>query len=289
MTADRSSADGDSAALSQHLLEIASAAALDAGAYFAPFAGRIEIAAEKKGFFDPVTECDRESERRIVERIFREHPDSTIVGEEDGQQGSGAVHWYVDPIDGTNNFVAGIPFFCVSIAAALGDQLLAGVIYDPSKNEVFAASLAGATLNGEPIRSSGSTLDSGSTLLTEFPRAGRPIGPNDLDQYARLIRPFRAVRRMGSTALHLAYVAAGRADATFGMGTNPWDVAAGTMLVQQAGGRYLVPPGNPAWSAKPWLSPHYLALTGSLDLEQSAVGAVVWSEMFTSIEEGVVR
>ena len=73
-----------------------------------------------------------ESERRIVERIFREHPDSTIVGEEGGQQGSGAVHWYVDPIDGTNNFVAGMPFFCVSIAAALDGRLLAGVIYDPS-------------------------------------------------------------------------------------------------------------------------------------------------------------
>lgn len=288
MTAVHPSGDTHTDELSRHLLEIAIGAARDAGAYFAPYAGRIEFA-EKKGFYDPVTECDKESERRIVERIFREHPDSTIIGEEDGQQGSGAVHWYVDPIDGTNNFVAGLPFFCVSIAAALGDRLLAGVIYDPSANEVFAASTAGATLNGDPMTCSGSPLDSRSTLLTEFPRSGRPLNPNDLEYFARLIRPFRAVRRLGSTALHLAYVAAGRADATFGMGTNPWDVAAGTMLVQQAGGRYLVPPSNSEWSARPWLSPHYLAVTAELDLTQSIIGEVVWNEMFGSATEGVVR
>lgn len=281
--------DQDTDALSKHLLEIAIAAAREAGAYFAPFAGRIAVAAEKKGFFDPVTECDRESERRIVERIFREHPDSTIVGEEDGQQGSGAVHWYVDPIDGTNNFVAGVPFFCVSIAAALGNQLLAGVIYDPSRGELFAASTAGATVNGEPMRCSGDPSDNYSTLLTEFPRSGRPTSPEDLERFGRLIRPFRAVRRLGSTALHLAYVAAGRADGTFGMGTNPWDVAAGAMLVQQAGGRYIVPSANPEWGARPWLAPHYLAVTPELELAQSALGAIVLDDLFTGVADGVAR
>ncbi|MGE3910382.1 MAG: inositol monophosphatase [Chloroflexota bacterium] len=284
MTADR-----DADAFSRHLVEIAIGAARDAGAYFAPYAGRIEVAAEKKGFFDPVTECDRESERRIVERIFREHPDSTIIGEEDGQQGSGEVHWYVDPIDGTNNFVAGVPFFCVSIAAAVGDRLLAGVIYDPSREEVFAASTAGATLNGQPIRCSGSTSDTGSTLLTEFPRSGRPLGPNDLDQFGRLIRTFRAVRRLGSTALHLAYVACGRADATFGTATNPWDVAAGVLLVQQAGGRYLVGSDDPLLTARPWLAPNYLAATPELDLDQSSVGSIVLNEIFPATLDGVVR
>ena len=279
MTVDR-----DADALSSHLLEIAIGAAHAAGAYFTPFAGRIEIAAEKKGFFDPVTECDRESERRIVERIMREHPDSTIVGEEGGQQGSGAVHWYVDPIDGTNNFVAGIPFFCVSIAAAVGDRLLAGVVYDPSKEETFAASTAGATLNGEPIRCTGSTLDSGATLLTEFPRSGRPLDPEDLPRFGRVIREFRAVRRMGSTALHLAYVAAGRADATFGLGTNPWDIAAGVLLIQQAGGRFLVPSGNVVARQQPWLSPDYFGVTPELDLERSILGTVVWRELFGARE-----
>ena len=274
MTSDR-----EADALSSHLLQIAIGAARDAGAYFAPFAGKIEFA-EKKGFFDPVTECDKESERRIVERIFREHPDSTIVGEEGGQQGSGTVHWYVDPIDGTNNFVAGIPFFCVSIAAAVGDRLLAGVVYDPSRDEVFAATTAGATVNGEPIRCSGSEVDTGATLLTEQPRSGRPVAPDELAYFARLLPHFRAIRRLGSTALHLAYVAAGRADATFGIGTNPWDIAAGVLLVQQAGGRLLVPPANETAVARPWLTPDYFAVTPELDLERSILGTVVWRELF---------
>lgn len=275
MTTDR-----EADAFSSHLLEIAIGAAHAAGAYFTPYAGRIEIAAEKKGFFDPVTECDRQSERLIVERIFRDHPDSTIIGEEDGQQGAGAVRWYVDPIDGTNNFVAGVPFFCVSIAAALDDRLLAGVVYDPSRQETFAASTAGATLNGEPIRCTGSALDSGATLLTEFPRSGRPIDPKDLTRFGTLLPSFRAVRRLGSTALHLAYVAAGRADATFGLGTNPWDIAAGVLLIQQAGGRFLVPPDNIAAGAQPWLSPDYFGLTPELDLERSVLGTVVWRDLF---------
>jgi myo-inositol-1(or 4)-monophosphatase len=274
MTSDR-----DADALSSRLLEIAVGAARDAGAYFAPFAGKIAYA-EKKGFFDPVTECDRESERRIVERIFREYPDSTIVGEEDGQQGTGAVHWYVDPIDGTNNFVAGIPFFCVSIAAALDDRMLAGVVYNPVSGEVFAASTAGATLNGEPMRSSGAASDSGCTLLTEHPRSGRPVPPEELERFGRLLREFRAVRRMGSTALHLAYVAAGRADATFGLGTNPWDIAAGAFLIEQAGGRFLVPPANELANRRPWLTPDYFGLTADLDLDASILGEVVWNDLF---------
>lgn len=271
--------DREADALSSHLLEIAVGAAHTAGAYFTPFAGRIEYD-EKKGFYDPVTECDRHSERLIVERIFREYPDSTIVGEEAGQQGSGAVRWYVDPIDGTNNFVAGIPFFCVSIAAALDGRLLAGVIYNPSHQETFAASTQGATLNGEPIRCAGHHLDSGSTLLTEYPRSGRPIDPAELERLGTLLPHFRAVRRLGSTALHLAYVAAGRADATFGLGTNPWDIAAGVLLVQQAGGRFLVPPADADARAQPWLSPDYFALTPELDLERSSLGAVVWRDLF---------
>jgi myo-inositol-1(or 4)-monophosphatase len=282
-------ADQEADALSSHLLEIAIGAAHAAGAYFTPFAGRIEVAAEKKGFFDPVTECDRESERRIVERIFRDHPDSTIVGEEGGQQGSGAVHWYVDPIDGTNNFVAGIPFFCVSIAAAVNGRLLAGVVYDPSKQETFAASTAGATLNGEPIRCTGSALDSGATLLTEYPRSGRRATPEDMTRFGEVLGSLRAVRRLGSTALHLAYVAAGRADATFGMGTNPWDIAAGVLLVQQAGGRFLVPPDNAAAAEQPWLTPDYFALTPELDLERSVLGTVVWRDLFGAREAAPAR
>jgi myo-inositol-1(or 4)-monophosphatase len=163
------------------------------------------------------------------------------------------------------------------------------VIYDPSRDELFAASTAGATVNGEPIRCSGDRSDNYSTLLTEFPRSGRHITAEDLERFGRLIRPFRAVRRLGSTALHLAYVAAGRADATFGMGTNAWDVAAGVMLVEQAGGRYLIPPGCTQWSARPWLSPHYLAVTPELELAASSLGAVVLDDLFAGPVDGVAR
>jgi myo-inositol-1(or 4)-monophosphatase len=97
------------------------------------------------------------------------------------------------------------------------------------------------------------------------------------------------VRHMGSTALHLAYVAAGRADATFGLGTNSWDIAAGVLLVQQAGGRFLVPPANTAAIARPWLSPDYFALTPDLDLEQSILGQVVWRDLFAATKPAPVR
>jgi myo-inositol-1(or 4)-monophosphatase len=153
-------------------------------------------------------------------------------------------------------------------------------VYDPSRDEVFAASTAGATVNGEPIRCSGGALDSGATLVVEHPRSGRPVDPEELAWFARLLPHFRAVRRLGSTALHLAYVAAGRADATFGLGTNPWDIAAGVLLVQQAGGRFLVPPGNALAVGRPWLTPDYFALTPELDLDRSILGEVVWRELF---------
>ena len=274
MTSDR-----DADALSAHLVDIATRAATEAGSYVVEHAGRV-AAADKAGFYDPVTECDRESERLIVERIFREHPDSTIVGEEGGRQGSGAVHWYVDPIDGTVNFVAGVPFFCVSIGAALGDRMLAGVIYDPVRREVMAASTAGATLDGEPMRSRGGAADTGATLLTDFPKSGGRAAPEDYEQLAELVASFRAVRRLGSSALHLAYGACGRADATFGLGTNAWDVAAGMFLVQQAGGRYFVPGGDSFAVDRPWLARNYLAACPELDLERSSLRRTVWNALF---------
>ena len=139
------------------------------------------------------------------------------------------------------------------------------------------------------VTCTGSTLDSGATLLTEFPRSGRPLDPEDLPRFGRVIREFRAVRRMGSTALHLAYVAAGRADATFGLGTNAWDIAAGVLLIQQAGGRFLVPPGNAAAREQPWLSPDYFGVTPELDLEKSILGTVVWQELFGAREPAPAR
>lgn len=269
-------AEHEADALSAHLLETATTAAREAGALVAPWAGRVAVAAEKRGFFDPVTECDRAAEQLIAERIFQAHPDSTLIGEEGGARGDGAVHWYVDPIDGTNNFVAGIPFFCVSIAAALGDRMLAGVVYDPVRDELMAASTTGAFLNGAPIRCGGSATDAGATLLTSYPESGGRASDADLARFGELIRGFRAVRRLGSTALHLAYVACGRADASFERDTNAWDVGAGLFLVQQAGGRYLVPAGEGLTARRPWLSRLYVAACPELDLRHSVLQAVLW-------------
>jgi myo-inositol-1(or 4)-monophosphatase len=274
--------DREADALSARLTDLAVRAAREAGAFIVQHAGRVEVAAEKRGFFDPVTECDRQSERMISEMIFAEHPDSTIVGEEGGKQGDGAVHWYVDPIDGTNNFVAGLPYYCVSIAAAVDDYMLAGVVYDPTRDECFAASRAGAMLNGQPIRSRGSADDTGATLLTGFPKAGALATPDDHARFATLVASFRAVRRMGSTALHLAYVACGRADATFEIRTNAWDLAAGMFLVQQAGGQYHASREPGVSAERPWLSPSFIASCPEFDLGRSSLRPTVWDGLIAT-------
>ena len=265
-------------ALSSHLVEVATRAALEAGADVVEYAGRV-AADDKAGFFDPVTECDRRSERMISERIFREHPDSTLIGEEGGRHGDGSVHWFVDPIDGTANFVAGIPFFCISIAAALEDRMLAGVVYDPVRRELMAASTAGATLNGAPMRSRGGATDAAATLLTDFPKTGGRAAPGDFERLGVLVRHFRAVRRLGSTALHLAYVACGRAEVTFSIHTNSWDLAAGMFLVQQAGGRYLPAPERAAPPGRPWLAPSFVATCPEFDLAGSSLRATILDDL----------
>jgi len=268
--------DREADALSAKLVEIAIDAAREAGAYIVQHAGRVMDVGEKRGFFDPVTECDRQSERLISSQIFQRHPDSTIIGEEGGRQGSGAVHWYVDPIDGTNNFIAGLPYYSVSIAAALDDRMLAGVVYDPEHDEMMAASTAGATLNGQPMRCTGAATDTGATLLTGFPKSGGLATPDDFERFALLLKSFRAVRRLGSTALHLAYVACGRSDATFEINTNSWDLAAGMFLVQQAGGQYLVPQDGSLAATRPWLSGSFIAACPELDLAQSSLRPAIW-------------
>jgi myo-inositol-1(or 4)-monophosphatase len=269
--------------LSRHLLQIAERAAREAGQYVVGRAGNGIAIDEKAGFFDPVTECDRQSERLIAERIFREHPDSTLLGEEGGRQGTGSVHWYVDPIDGTNNFVSGIPFFCVSIAAALGDTMLAGAIYDPNRDEMMAASLDGAFLNGRPIRSKGKVVESQSTVMTSFPRSGGRATADDWTYLSKLSDRFRSVRRMGSAALELAYVACGRAEVTFQVAVNAWDVAAGMLLVRQAGGRYFVPRRS---AERPWLSPQFIAACPEFDLERSVIREIVDADMLIGTGAG---
>ncbi|MFD1943268.1 inositol monophosphatase family protein [Paradevosia shaoguanensis] len=189
---------------------------------------------------DIVTEHDRASEARIIAAITGAVPDSTIIGEEGGEVGTGRVRWYVDPIDGTSNFARGIANWCVSIGAAIGEELVAGVIYDPVAGNMFAADLATVTLNGTPIRVNAEAEQHRAVLLTGFPNTKhtRLFGRQALDAYDELLDAFLAIRTLGSGALNLAHVAAGWSDAAMGFRTNSWDVGAGAFILERAGGRY---------------------------------------------------
>ena len=256
---------------SDELLDIASAAAVAAGAHAASrFRARVPAFA-KTSFHDLVTDVDREAEEIVVEEILRRCPDSTIVAEEGGTRGEGSVHWYVDPIDGTNNFARGIPFFCVSIAAAVDGRLAAAAIHDPVRGELMTASDRGAFVNGDVARATGAASDAGALLLTDFPS---PKGPTKADDYhllATLVSSFGTVRRLGSGALALAYVACGRADAALLTHANSWDIAAGSLLIERAGGQQTAPgrhDGTPVW-----MGPLYIAACRELDLSRSRLRA----------------
>ncbi|WP_055501065.1 inositol monophosphatase family protein [Nonomuraea pusilla] len=246
-----------------HLLETAAEAARAVGPLLRDaFRSRPQVRA-KSDFHDPVTEHDRAAEETIRAVIASRAP-GAIVGEEGGTTGSGDLTWYVDPIDGTANFAAGLPFFCVSIAAAAGGEVLAGVVYDPVRGDEFTATTGGAWCNGVPIRSAGAGRDREAMLLTSYP------GPHDLALegeealrgFGRLVESFASVRRTGSAALQLAHVAAGWSDVTYGTSVSPWDVAAGALLVRQAGGVYLGDPLAPGG---------YLAHVGGFDLAGSCL------------------
>jgi len=222
-------------------LETAEAAA----ALVSARAGAGEV--REKGRADLVTAVDEASERLIGERLRAAFPDDVVVGEEFSSTAAGAGRrWIVDPIDGTTNFVHGHPFVAVSIALADDDGVAVGVLHAPFLGEVYhAVRGGGAFLNGAPLRVSEVDDFGRSLLATGFPFKS---GKGKLDAYMRLVadavRSTHDVRRAGSAALDLAFVAAGRVDAFFEIGLGPWDVAAGMLLVTEAGGRVTGWPGD---------------------------------------------
>lgn len=267
---------------SRELARIAELAARTAGGPLrTAFRSRPEVDV-KRDFHDPVTEHDRAAEETIREVLAEHTPGSVVVGEEGGTRGGGTgsdghanVRWFVDPIDGTANFAVGLPFFCVSIAAVADGELVAGVVYDPVRDDMFTASLDGATCNGEPIRSRGATRDATAVCATAFPSA-RDLQAGDRDEalrrFALMVESFATVRRPGSAALTLAHVAAGWADVAYDASINAYDIAAGLLLVRQAGGTYLPiggRPGDPDWEAHA-----YLACVGGFDLAGSVMTEV---------------
>jgi len=195
------------------------------------------IGYEYKGDVDLVTEADRASEKLIVERIRQHFPSHDIVGEEGTRKDTGSDYrWYVDPLDGTTNFAHGYPVFCVSLGVEGTDGIVAGVLYDPTRDELFAAEKgSGASLNGRPIQVSNTKKLSESLLATGFPSHKRHKNPN-IHFYHQLTLRSHGLRRAGSAALDLANVASGRYDGFWEFNLNPWDTAAGVLLVTEAGG-----------------------------------------------------
>lgn len=195
----------------------------------------------KRDRHDPVTEHDRRAEAMIRDLIFKEVPDSTFMGEEGGSTGDGEVHWYVDPIDGTANFARGLAFWCVSIGAVIGDEIVAGAILDPVTGNLFEATTEGATLNGKPMQSRAVRQEKQAVLITGYPvsRDFEIDGEAQaLARFGELTKTYATLRRPGSAALSLAHVAAGWVDAAAGFSVNSWDVTAAILIVQKAGGTY---------------------------------------------------
>ena len=226
-------------------LEVAVAIAREAGAVLLEHLERPREIAEKGRRADIVTDADRASEAIVVARLRREYPQATILAEESGvHAGTNDERWIVDPLDGTTNFAHGYPLFCISIAYERGGELIAGAIFAPAMGECFAAERgAGARSNHRAIGVSAIDRVAGAMTCTGF-------HPADFERNATCFRAVseraQAVRRDGSAALDLAYVACGRFDGFWEFDLSPWDVAAGTLLVREAGGTVTGVDGSPA-------------------------------------------
>ena len=222
------------------MLNIAVRAARSAGNIIArSFENYDEVKVEQKGQNDLVTNIDKTAEQTIIAIIKKAYPDHSFVGEEFGEQaGENSDYlWIIDPLDGTKNYVNGIPHFAVSVALKVKGKLDQAVIYDPIRSELFTASRgAGAQLNGYRIRCNQPKELTDTLLATGFPHKSKQRTDEYLAMFGEFFQHASDIRRAGSAALDLAYVAAGRVDGYWEMNLKPWDTAAGQLLVREAGG-----------------------------------------------------
>lgn len=221
----------------KHYRAFAESLALGAGAILRESHGK-PLHIEHKGSIDLVTEVDRASESYLRQRIKEGYPDHEILGEEEGLTPSGSAYrWIVDPLDGTTNFAHGFPYYCVSVAMTYEHQLIVGAIFNPVSEELFSAVRGGgATLNDQPIHVSDTVSLDQSLLSTGFPYDVVHKGTN-IPHFERFLYRCQAVRRAGSAALDLCMVASGRYDGFWESGLSAWDVAAGALIVEEAGGK----------------------------------------------------
>jgi myo-inositol-1(or 4)-monophosphatase len=230
-----------SATNSESFVPAMSAIAREAGALLLNFFHQ-KLKIEYKGEADLVTAADRASETLIRERISKQFPSHDVLGEEQGLNDRGSEYrWYVDPLDGTTNFAHGYPVFCVSMAiehrSAASTHRVAGVVYDPTRNELFSAEQGrGAQLNGKSIQVSKFAQLKECLVATGFPSHKRHKNPN-IYFYHQITLRTHGVRRAGSAALDLCTVACGRFDGFWEFNLNPWDTAAGVLIVEEAGGK----------------------------------------------------
>ena len=231
----------------QPLLNIAVSAARQAGDVIVRHIEQLDrIKITAKSHDEYFSEVDIKAEQAIINAIHKAYPEHGIIAEESGIHNEGAESvWIIDPLDGTNNYLHGFPYYAVSIALRVKNRIEHGVVYDPLRHECFAASRGrGARLNDRRLRVSKQTLLSSSLLGTGFHMNNVASMQRYLPTLEALIGKCAGIRRTGSAALDLAYVASGRLDGYWELGLRPWDIAAGTLLVQEAGGLISDPQGG---------------------------------------------
>ena len=221
------------------LLNVAVMAARSAGDQLIRKLNNLDkLKVEKKGHNDFVSDADRAAEKAVINTVQRHYPDHAFLAEESGVTGESDTVWIIDPLDGTTNYLHGFPIFCVSIAVQVKGKVEHAVVYDPLRQELFTASRGdGAQLDGRKIRVSGRDSLDKSLIGTGFPfrQAESELEPY-LAMLGKIITHTSGVRRPGAAALDLCYVAAGRLDAFFETGLAPWDLAAGGLIIREAGG-----------------------------------------------------
>lgn len=221
------------------ILDVAIEAAKIGGEVLLTHLSRVQLyEVERKGEFDFATLVDHASEKAIIQYIHSKFPDHKILAEEGGEfAGAGMYRWVIDPLDGTTNYIHGVRIFAVSVAVMRGDMPVVGVVHDPVRGETFAAAYGhGAYLNGSPIQVSTHQQLHECLLATGFPFRSKKLIDPYLESFKRFFNQARDIRRMGSAAIDLAYVAAGRFDGFWELNLSRWDIAAGVLLVREAGG-----------------------------------------------------
>ena len=257
-------------------LETAVDIAREAGALLATYFEK-RVAFELKDAFDLVTDADRASEKLVVERLRSHFPSHSIVAEEGGgHQSSSEYCWYVDPLDGTTNFAHGYPIYNVTLGLEHKGEMLVGVVFDPSRQEMFSAERgAGSYLNNRRMRVSAAKRLEDALCATGFPSRRRHLSVN-IHFYHQMAMATHGVRRGGAAAIDLAYVACGRLDAFWEFGLSPWDMAAGTLLVTEAGGRCSDMKGG----VHDMKSPHLLTDNGAIHQETLGLFAEIFEGRF---------